>query len=100
MFDYLSPREGLRAGDWLPPSRFPAKFMCQGLRARSFFFPQVFWVVKKVNFCNFLVPKNPTSAVDISRQILRLTFQLSIVLASTNYKDEDCSGRFHTVLIS
>jgi hypothetical protein len=34
---------------------------------------------KSYLFCNFLAPKNPTTWQSISRQVLRLTFQLSIV---------------------
>jgi hypothetical protein len=56
---------------------------------------------KSYIFVTFWPRMNPTLVVDISANTqAHFSFQLSIVLASTNCKDEDCSGRICCVLIS
>jgi hypothetical protein len=52
----------------------------------SIWWQEANYVVKKLHFCNFLTPNEPDFG---GWQILRLTFQLSIVFASTNRKDKD-----------
>jgi hypothetical protein len=96
MFDYLL--EGLREiGFHL--ADFPPNLCVKVSERAHFFSAGLLGREKSYIFVTFW-PQRTQLRRWISRQILRLTFQLSIVLASKNHKDEDCSGRFHTVLIS